>query len=261
MFDNDVVLREEDHRYFHNNGTEYLSNSRLVDQFKRPFNREVTAFYSARKRLKSRGIDPTEEQIEIEKQVVLSEWAAKLKNAQLTGIHVHKVIETYFKTTKIIDSKYEEMVRAISRSLVEYPLIFSEQVLHYDKYLTAGKADKICFRAKSKKGIVDIPDYKTNVEKGIEYSNKYGEYFLPPIDHLEACNYNEYALKMSLYGLYVEEQYGYCVGKLSLTFIPVNNPMAFKYIPIPFMKMEAQAILKAYNETKKKNELYEPSDF
>lgn len=124
---------------------------------------------------------------------------AKLEkySGELTGLNGAKVeLLIYLKSVKLIVEGKEEEI---------------------DVYL-CGQVDKCNFRqVEFTRGIVDtyvdIDDYKTNKE--IELENPFQK-MKEPISHLDDCNYNHYALQISLYA-YMLEQKGYKIGTLSIT--------------------------------------------
>ena len=52
-------------------------------------------------------------------------------------------------------------------------------------------------------GLFDINDYKTN--KVINFYSQYAKKLLPPMDHLDDCQYNIYALQLSIYAYFYEQ--------------------------------------------------------
>jgi len=99
---------------------------------------------------------------------------------------------------------------------------------------------------------MDFYDYKTNLSQGIRYDsigwNKnpikhYNRFMFSPLNHLEDCNYNKYAMQLSSYAYMAEITYGVKVGKLFIIFIWLDGTKyKYKFIPVPYMRMEAAAI-------------------
>ena len=245
MFDRDVVLRAEDHRYFHNGGAEYRSVSKVLRSFEPEFDSEKISYYSAKKELKLKGISsPSEADVVVAQERLKAEWSDTNKAACDVGTYIHDLLEHYGKTTVIKDAAYEVMIRGVYSTFSKYKVMMDEQCLHYDEYLVAGTADKLLLRPGTR-NVIDIVDYKTNLSKGIVTSSKYGNRMKKPFDHLEHCNFVTYTLQLSMYALMVEMQYGYKVGSLTLIYIPPNNPSSWKLIPISYMKYEAMLMMKS----------------
>ncbi len=135
------------------------------------------------------------------------------------------------------------MVTSVNQQFCDYSKAFNEVILHSQKYKIAGTTDKLCFRTKKIDGVVDIYDYKTNESRGIEFENKYGDFFAPPLNHLEDCNYVKYAMQLSSYGVMAQEMFNCKIGKLAIIFIPPTDPNNWIKIPVPYMKHEAVSLM------------------
>lgn len=245
MFPNSVILTDPGHIYTHTiDGIRYKSVSKVIERYKNKFDTEKMSYLSARKKLRELGKEPSEEQILIKKAELKLEWKAKNDLACRVGGHVHDCLEVYGKSTKIKDPKLETMIRGIYSQYVEYKKIFSEQILYSEEDEVAGTADKVMLRPKTK-NTIDIDDYKTNISQGIATSNKYGNFMLAPFSYLEDCNFIHYTLQLSIYAAMVEKQ-GYKIGRLRIVYIPPSNPLAFRFIPVPYMKFEASMMLASH---------------
>lgn len=246
MFESDVYLEPEKHQYFNSKGQRYLSVSALLDKIKNKFDSEKISYFSAKKRLKEKGVELSEENIRQAQQIVLSEWRAKNVAATDHGTLVHNLLETYQNTTKILNKELEPMVRGVSSYFVKYPVQAQEQVLHSNEYMVAGTTDKAMKRTRSVKGTIDFADYKTNEE--ITYFSKYDNYLKYPLEHLEECSYNTYALQLSMYAYLSETTHGAKIGRLYIIHIPKENPLNYRIIPVPYMKWEVMRLLEHFKD-------------
>ena len=86
----------------------------------------------------------------------------------------------------------------------------------------------------------DVWDFKTN--KKFEYENKYGEYLHFPVNHLTHCQYNDYTLQISIYGLMYERETGRKFNRAGL-FYWDKYTQTFKLIPVSYMKREAEMLI------------------
>lgn len=234
-----VKLHEESHRYYDDEGLEYLSISGVIGLIKPFFDREARSKSSAEKR----GISQAE---------ILAEWDGKAKRSQDHGTAIHKAIEHFQNTAQINsgDEKYEKMIRDICCTYTDYPKVMQEECLYDAEYRIAGTADKILQVTTHKAGKLDIEDYKTNLEKGIQFYDPYGGHCLHPIEHLENCNFIHYALQLSFYAFMAERLTGRKVRRLSITYIPPENEfMNWRKIPVPYMKTDVINILKFYKQS------------
>lgn len=233
-----VKMDEKEHRYFDVNRLEYLSVSKVTELVKTFFDKDMISARTA----ESRGVSQEE---------VLAEWKETNDDSISHGNDIHKAIEMYQKTSMISEEnrKYESMIKSICATYNEYHKVFQEEVLYNKKYRIAGTADKILQVTSSGKSYIDIEDYKTNKSKGIEYFSKYRNKMLFPVDHYEDCNFIHYALQLSLYAYMIEEMLGKKVRMLHIVYIPPDNFLAWKKIPVPYLKNDVIQILEFYKKT------------
>jgi hypothetical protein len=87
------------------------------------------------------------------------------------------------------------------------------------------------------------------MSKGIVTFDKYGKHLLHPMEHMESCNFNTYALQLSFYAFMLERMTGRKVRQMHITFIPPNNYMNWKKIPVPYLKTDVINILNFYKSS------------
>ncbi len=123
-------------------------------------------------------------------------------------------------------------------------------------YKVAGQLDEPTFYTKGKIRYVKIEDYKTN-EDGIDRSNAFQKYNYP-INHLEVCKFNHYALQQSLYA-YLLELEGFVPATLMLKWRKVDfetgEELAKEDIVVPYLRKEVIDMLEYLkkDEVKKKS--------
>lgn len=238
-----VTLREVDHRYFDRDGEEYESWSSVIKGYTEPFNaKQVASNLSGGNAAK--------------RQALLQEWDDIRDEACEYGHDIHAKMEMFWKYGDI-DPELANVQLELQRILGRYEQICSERTVYmrWNDRLFAGQSDKILVRPR--RNIIDIDDYKTNRRHGIRtQSGKvmadgtwkfYNKYLLSPVDYLEACEYNKYALQMSAYGLMAEMTYGVKVGSLTITYIFWNENKGcydMERIPMPYLR---QAVIDIYN--------------
>lgn len=247
MFENvKVRLEPIKHQYFHTeNGTQFKSVSKLLESFKTPFDADFMSVMCAKKELRLQGVlTPTAIQVSQVSQRLRKEWKTKNQFACDVGTRIHDALELFGKTTRIEDESLEPMIRAVYHHFRDYKKSYLEQALHSLFYECAGTADKIDIRPGTM-NVVDITDYKTNISHGITYFDKYKKYLKYPLDYLEDCSFNTYTLQLSIYMLMCEMDFGAKPGKMQLIYIPPDNPLAFKVIPIMYMRDAAHMILRS----------------
>ena len=227
-----MSLEESTHSYTDKDGRTYQSMSKFLDLFTKKFDRETISAASAKKR-------------GISQESVLQEWDQKRDDSINHGNRIHNALERFEKTTFILpeDEDLRPMILSVASDYSHYYRIYQEQCLYNTEHLIAGTCDKLLVCTSHAKSVIDIADYKTNLSKGIQFKNDYGQYMLGPLSHLQDCNYNKYALQLSGYAWLLQQQTGKKVGSLHIRFIPPHNPLAHYPIPVPYMKYEIESML------------------
>ena len=247
LFEERVTLEPKSHRYFHKNGSEYESLSRVRGCIKEVFQSDMLSSIIAKRDGRS-------------KESVLAEWKGKGTDAANHGTRIHEALERYEKSAIILpeDEFFRPMILALTSEYNDYYQVHQEVCLYDEEFEIAGTADHIIETTKHKSSILNIDDYKTNISKGIYFENKYKKYLLGPFSHVQDTNYYDYSLQLSCYAYMAEKLTGRKIGTLSIVFIPPNNPLAYKRIPVNYMKMEVVALFNYYKEQKhiKKEEGY-----
>lgn len=269
---NEVVLDDLTHTYTHTEtGLILRPVSTVYGEFKPDFDSQNISWMMARKALRllinpewDKGDpEPAMEAILEKQKEILAEWDTKRDNSSDYGTEIHQVCE-YIANGKQVDEKYSKLVFKMKALYGHYYKSLPELIVHSLKWGVAGTIDNPLVRQRSDKSLIDIDDYKTNTEKGIEFDSTkidkntlklkhYNRFMLPPLDHLEDCNYNHYAMQQSIYGVLLERQFPpHKIGKITLTFIEEIESTDYPHdynvttIPIPFLKLEAEAVLNAY---------------
>jgi ATP-dependent exoDNAse (exonuclease V) beta subunit len=223
-----IKFDEKTHRYCNNNtGEQYISATQLLSQFKKPFDKD---FYATRV-AKREGIS---------KELVLEMWEHEKEKSCIKGKTFHSFLENYVKfgetvegynwLYKTFETQREILVGSCNK-------IYTEKLLWNDEYKLAGTCDLLY----EHKDSFTIIDYKTN--KHFSSFSKYGEYLLSPIDFLTNCEYNVYALQLSLYAYMFELMSNKKVRNLHILYLQEDR---FTPYTVPYMKMEIDLLLKTY---------------
>lgn len=249
--DDTIIFKEDTHQYFDKTGIEYSSVTRTLNKIKVPFDRDGISKMMARSLSKEKGIT-----IDKAQEIILSEWDAKRDSSIDRGNSIHGSIEHYLLTGKTTDEYYKP-ISFVSGLIRNYYRFYPEIILYHQDFLIAGQADLVCQRQKSANSVYDFYDYKTNEAKGIQFDSigrktddlkHYNRFFLPPLDFMEDCNYNLYALQLSMYAFFAEMTYGIKVGRLGIIFI--SNDMDTHMIPVPYLRYHVQRVLEFMMEVK-----------
>lgn len=248
-----IVLEPVAHRYWDRNGLEWTSQSKFMKTFTHEFNPDQHLF-SAQKQLKLAGnLNPSEEEIQYLGQQLKEQWGEKGKKSSDFGTKMHDAIQLYSETTQIAEGmeEHEYAINGINALFNEYASSNCEAIMwlrhktQYGDIRICGTTDRGCM-TKNRAGKVDYADYKTGKGYELDYHDPYKKFFTGPIDHLEHCNFNKYALQLSTYAFMGEMTLGLKPGKLFLVFIPAENTSAFYRVPVPYMKLEVKEMFKYY---------------
>ena len=250
MLQTEVTLRHSDHRYFDNEGNEYASVSKMLGTLKEPFDADMMSKRCAGKG-KYAGMTAKE---------VRTAWTANAKESTDHGSSIHDAIDNYTKTGKIkdADTVLDSMLKSIVSDYIPYKKTYDECVMYlkFDEpcgqyHGIAGMSDRILVVTKS---IADVEDYKTNIKKGIEFNSKYNQYMKYPVEHLQDCNFNQYSLQLSVYGLLYENLTQSKIRSLWIRFIPQDDPLNHRRIPIPYLRTDAINAIRNFQELQNKTE-------
>lgn len=248
MFDNvRITLEEKTHVYTDiDTGEALQSVSRAYGKFKNQFDRAMMLPLSAKKMLRESGnAYPTVQQQTEAEKMLGNKWKQKNDFSIQVGKRFHAALELYGKTTQIEDVQLEPMVRGIAGYFRDYKKTWYEQIVHSRWHEVAGTCDRIDLRPGTT-NVLDFTDWKTNVERGIEFCDwKYKKWMKYPLDYLEDTNYVHYSLQLSMYALMCELDFGARPGKLQIVYIPPDDPLAFKVIPVMYLRDAAHLILKS----------------
>lgn len=233
---NVVYLEPVEHKYYHKvTGESFKSVTTVLGMLEPEFNSEQIALAISMQ-------DPSkkkEQYQNMSQEEILAEWKRINDEANEYGTEVHEIMERYLLADKIYIPKndYErEIILKFQKVDDMSGDIYPETILFSEKYKIAGTCDIL----EIKDGYFNILDFKTNKE--IDYISKYGNWLNKPVTHLSDCNFNIYALQLSLYAYMFQMQTKMKVGKLQIFYL---NPTTSEFItiPIPYLGRDAKAVL------------------
>jgi len=225
----------ESHTYTNTvTGRKYISVTTLLGKYKKPFDTDG----HSKRVAKREGVS---------QELVLEMWKLANDTANEKGHRIHKLLEDYL-VEGTVDPKYtplyETFETQVGSRIGEYAEVLSEYKLYDHDYELAGTADLVFCH---KKDTFTIGDFKTN--KNYNFTSKYCESLLFPIEHLHNCEFNVYALQLSIYAyMYEKHTKKKCRG---LVVFYLENG---KWVPVScnYLKNDVIAILSDYKE---KNDL------
>lgn len=225
------LLSKEDHIYYtKKNGDIYKSVSSILSIIKPKFDLEGKAIEYASK--KNMSVDD-----------VLTLWEDKKKSGLNFGTLIHENIETYFKENRILEKKYEEIVKCVYNSV--YIENGYNELICFDKNKKiCGTADYVSFGEKS----FTISDFKTNLK--FNFENAFNDKFLlSPVSHLPNSEYFIYALQLSFYAYMISNLTGLICESLNIYWLKrqIDTKDVFKAkwlrYTVPYLKKEVEDIL------------------
>jgi len=263
-----IVFTAEDHSYRSLNPEEninWTSVTTVVSAFKQPFDAKKMAEKSSKKKgSKWSGIDPVIiQQIwtnEADRSTTLGTWYHNQREDDICSL---ASIEREGVTVPVFKPSGENLGKRVAPSQKLEPGVYPEHMVYLKSAGLCGQSDLV----EVVNGKVNIIDYKTNKEiktKGFTNWEGMTQMMLPPVNSLEDCHLNHYALQLSIY-MYIilkhnpklkpgrifvhhvtfeveaEDNWGYPVTKRDSN----GNPIVKEVIPIalPYLVDEVIAVL------------------
>ena len=225
---------EKDHKYFVKD-QELLSVTKFKGSFFPAFDKEKVARAYAKKHGLAVGD-------------VLDDWEAKGEVGRDKGHLLHSYAESCFilPGTDEVPESLEPLARAIdiatTQLLKKYTFLAAEKIVFSTTLGLAGQIDLLMQENpyNGDKADVIILDWKT--DKAIEKENVWRR-ALPPIEHLDDCNFSEYGIQLNIYerimreGAYFPESIVYRKGLIHLTD---KGPVWYK---VPDLQEEVERLL------------------
>jgi len=225
-----ITFEESAHVYTSNiDGSELISATTLLEEYKPKFDSE----YHAARVAKREGVSV---------DVVLASWNKLKDDACEFGSDVHVACEE-FLLTGVKRSEYLNLIDSFDR--VSKPLISHGKTIYAEKLMwdldlrIAGTADIVV----ENKDTFVVGDFKTN--KRFRFKSKYKEYYLDPISHLAVCEFNSYALQMSLYAFLYEKMTNKKCAALTVYY---KQGQQFLPINCNYLKHEIEAMVDSYTK-------------
>ena len=271
-----ILFNAKDHSYKSNDDSEitWISVTTLVSHFKKPFDAEKIAKKVIKnKKSKWYGLSPKE---------VVTIWNAESLRALTLGTYYHDQRESDLCSFASIEREGITVPvfkpNNLSNGFKIAPLqkldpgIYPEHMVYLKSIGICGQSDLV----EVVNGSVNIIDYKTNKEiKRESYKDWEGlsEKLMSPISNLDDCNFNHYALQLSIY-MYIilkhnpnlkagkifihhilfeqeeTDKWGYPIAKLDSD----DNPIVKEVIPIqmPYLLDEVISVMHYIKDNKDK---------
>ena len=224
----EVKFDEPTHTYRNTETDErYTSATQLISKFKKPFDSQ----YHAERVAKREGV-PVE--------MVLESWEHEKEKSIVKGKNIHSLLENYVRygeTEKDYTWLYKSFEKQREKLVGKSKKVYAEKLLWNHEYKLAGTCDLLYEHDSN----FTILDYKTN--KVITAFSKYNEYLLPPVDFLSYCEYNVYALQLSIYAYMFEQLSNKKIRNLHILYLNEDKFISFN---VPYMRQETKLLLEAH---------------
>ena len=268
-----IYFNAEDHSYKSKNPEDeikWCSVTTVVSSLKKPFDaKKVSEKVSKKQKSKWYGVDP---------KLIQEIWANEAKRATDLGTFYHNQREDDICALASMERENTTVPVVPPLELVNGIKYAPSQKLQagiYPEHMVYLKSAGICGQSdlvEVVNGKVNIIDYKTNKEiKTESFVNWEGmsERMLPPVSHLDDCNFNHYALQLSIYmyiilkhnpkllpgTIYIhhvtfevegEDKWGYPIAKKDAN----GDPIVKEVIPmkVPYLYDEVIAIMNHMKE-------------
>jgi len=243
--DSVVFLEPVEHVYIHKFTKEkFKSVTTVLGMLEPEFNSEEIALAISMQ-------DPSkkkEQYQNMSQEEILTEWKRINDEANAYGTEIHEIMERYLLANKIYFPKNDYERGLITQFQAIDPMtvgtIYPETILFSEKHKLAGTADII----EDCGDYFNVWDWKTN--KNFRFMSDYGHWLNPPVSHLSDCQYNVYALQLSIYAYMFQMETKKKVGRLGIFYH--DKEKGFQLIPLPYMGLEAKSILDYWSKNNKK---------
>lgn len=169
--------------------------------------------------------------LEDERIKLQQSWKDKSKSSTNNGTYLHNQIEKAFRGNVV----EEEFINSFVKSKQYLVPIHLETVVYDIEHGLSGTMDALFFNKTEQ--YHELHDHKTDAE--IKRENKFQK-FLPPISHLDCCNYIKHCLQLNLYRHCVKLNFDIDVQAMYINQIKENEIIQH---PVPIMEKEVRLIL------------------
>jgi hypothetical protein len=238
-----IKLIAETHTYVNDKFPKmnYTSVTTVLGKYKEAFDED----YHAERVAKRKGVT---------KEEIIAEWREINRLANEYGTALHEILERFLLAPHRMYSPRDEFEKTVINAfktvcydegltLINSNQIKPEHIMSYEFNDYVGIAGTSDIIEDINDNMFNVWDFKTN--KKFEFENKYGEFLHFPVNHLTHCQYNDYTLQLSIYGVMYERETGKKFNRGGL-FYWDKYVQKFKLIPISYMKREAEMLIDHY---------------
>lgn len=238
LFPQKVRLEEESHQYFHQNGDEYVSFSKLFSFLSPKFDANNIAGHVGR----SEGIS---------KEAVLNKWQSQTD----LGTRIDNALTLYSTTGQVLqeDAAFAPLIRAVLKKYEGYSKTYQQVVVYHEMYRVAGSLDKLSLVSNRKTSDFIISDFKA-FEAGMSYEPKGTKWLASPFDYMQNTKYNKISFQCSYYAHLFEELTGRKCARLFVDLIipkKTNGKLTGftnEIVPLAYLKPQVELFLETFKD-------------
>lgn len=229
-----------------------LSVTGLVNTVKEPFDEEKWS------KIKADEFGCTPEEVKLV-------WKKNNQMATYQGSTLHNYIDNYYQNKvkpynrvlaeSILGQTLHEMMYKNLKVLVkqfnnfysdtsEYILPIKNEFVVGDLGDTriCGMLDMLAYNTLTES--FEIYDFKTN--KRFSEKSEFNQKLLPPVNHLDECEFNIYSLQLSLYKMFIQKYTDIKIDKLKIVWFSINND-TYRTIELKYLPEECLSLIKKYS--------------
>lgn len=281
-----VNFNEENHKYWNDDGKDYISVTTLIGKFEQPYDKEFWSKYKAlekilgkekfnslekAKLLKTKTWDNSvlenyeisQTDFNIEQQAILDEWDKTNRDACIRGTTIHAAMEKKFYTNAKSYSLKQYGLGGKFECKKGYNTLDLERGV-YPEYLVYRESEDGIIRIAGQIDLlikdgnnITIADYKTNKElkmkSGYDPMSKKYAMMQYPLSNLMDCNFYHYTLQLSTYAWIIEKNNpSFKINKLILVYFDYDGNVTIH--EVEYLKDEVERMLSWYRRGLKKEE-------
>lgn len=235
LFPEKVKLTEETHKYYDENGEEYLSFSSIYEFLATPFDATKVAYFTGGK--SEQGMNAK-----------LEEW----EKQRADGVRVDEALTHYLKHGEI-RAEHKDIELDILQLGIIYPTVRYPQLTVYNThYRTAGTADAVSLTSNRKDSSLIISDTKCYEKMEDDLYEGRG-WLKAPFTHLPNSKYIKTSMQLSYYAYHVEALTGKRVKELFIHLIQPSTcknggNVVHKKIPVPYLRHDIEILLETFKD-------------
>ncbi len=233
LYPQSVNLDKEQHRYFHNDGREFISFSKVYGFLVEKFDADgISAAISRRDGVSAESV------------------RGKWQKATDEGTRLDHAFKLFSQTGRILieNSDLEEIIKELSVKYKCYPRTYEDLVIYNEEFRTAGEIDRLAFTSKFKNCNVHIMDIK-RFEGGMTYEPKGQPWLNWPFAHYPNTRYTKVTFQLSFYAWHYEKLTGQKIERLFVDMVKiVDGKMINEVVPVQYIKTDIELLLSTFKQ-------------